>query len=121
MISFEIKGLKETHEMLQNKKRQIDQNAHVGINRATLFMQGEVVLSIAGQRNEPRSVDSGRFMSSIDVTTLGDSGWVFTDVEYAKILEFGGVNRQPRSHFRNSVARNKQEVKEIIAEEIKKL
>src|SRR3990167_4027620 len=106
-VTVNIKGVKEVQQMLERKRRQIDQNADVGINKATFFIQGEVKSSIAGQRAEPTSVDTGRFLNSIDVETRGNTGRVFTDVEYSKILEFGGTNRKPRKHFTNTVFRNK--------------
>ena len=83
-----------------------------------MFIQGEVKSSIAGQRAEPTSVDTGRFLNSVDVILGKDIGIVFTDVEYAKHLEYGTSKFHARSHFRNTKFRNQDKVKEIIKEEI---
>ena len=103
--------------MLKEKGDQIKIGANQGINKASFFMQNEVKSSIAGQRAEPTSVDTGRFLNSIDVTTSQNQGIIFTDISYAKFLEYGTSRLAPRSHFRNSAARNTEKVKEIMKEE----
>lgn len=117
-VKVEVTNISEVKEFLKNKQKKIDQNAEAGVNKATFFMQGEVKESIAGRRNEPTSVDTGRFLNSVDLATEKKTGVVFTDIEYAQFLEYGTSRLIPRKHFRNSVARNENKVKEIIQNEL---
>lgn len=118
MVKIEIRGINQVNNYLKGKVTQIDKDADKGINKATLFMQGEVKESIAGRRNEPTSVDTGRFLNSVDITTSKDFGVVFSDVSYAKYLEHGTSRLRPRKHFSNSKDRNQNKIKEIIEKEI---
>ena len=110
----------KVEKYLNEKEKDIKIGINDGINKATFFVQGEVKQSIAGHRAEPTSVDTGRFLNSVDLTTSKDEGKVFTSIPYAKFLEYGTSTITPRPHFRNSLARNQHKVNEIIKEEIKK-
>lgn len=121
MVNIEIKGVDEVISNLRDIDNKIKEQVGTGIKEATLFMQNEVKLSIAGQRNEPTSVDTGRLLNSVDLTTSKTEGKVFTDVPYGKFIEFGTSKLSPRRHFRNSLARNQQKINQIIKEEIKKI
>lgn len=107
---------------LENVKQNIDKQLPVSVKDATLFMQNEVKASIAGQRNEETSVDTGRFLNSVDVGTLSkNEAKVFTDLEYAKFLEYGTSKLSPRKHFQNSVFRNKDKIKDEFNNSIKQI
>ena len=118
-IKIEIKGTKEVEDFLKAKSKEAKLGSSKGINKASFFMQGEVKLSIAGQRAELTSVDNGRFLNSVDITTSEDTGVIFTDIDYAKFLEYGTSKFNARGHFRNSKFRNQDKVKEIIETEVK--
>ena len=120
-VKIIIIGADEANKMLKDKENKINNEASQALKKATFFMQGEVKSSIAGQRAEPTSVDTGRSLNSVDINVGNKDAIVFSDVEYAKYLEYGTSRIKPRSHFRNSVARNKEKVREILVEDIKKI
>lgn len=103
---------------IEKKDKEIKLGSNKGLNKASFHMQNEVKESIAGRRAEPTSVDTGRFLNSIEVQTTNDIGKIFTLIPYAKFLEFGTSKLHPRRHFTNSVFRNKQRIREIIKETI---
>ena|SRR3990167_4576179 len=113
-LKVEILGVKETIQFLRDSGKKIDNNAMQGINQAALFMQGEVKESIAGRRAEPTSVDTGRFLNSISLATSKNQAIIFTDIEYAKFLEYGTSRIFPRMHFRNSMFRNQDNIFRIV-------
>jgi phage gpG-like protein len=117
-VYFEITNKKEINNFLDSKKDNILEAANRGVARAALFMQNEVKSSIAGQRDEHTSVDTGRFMNSIDIEMGDRQAIVFTDIEYAQYLEYGTSRFSARAHFRNSLARNQDNIKAIILNEI---
>jgi hypothetical protein len=86
-----------------------------------LLLQGEVKQSISGHRAEPASVDTGRFLNSVDVSVSSLDGIVFTPLDYPKFLEFGTSRLAPRKHFFNTKARNETKVAEFIQVEVNKL
>ena len=80
----------------------------------------EVKSSIAGQRAEPRSVDTGHFLNSVglvDKNKLQVS--VTSDAEYSKYLEYGTSYIQARRHFGNSLDRNRNAILNIFSSKIK--
>ena len=119
-IKIEIKGIEEVKKFLKEKNIEKLQKAQEGVSQAGFYIQGEVVESIAGHRAEQRSVDTGRFMGSIrkiDIAPLVVG--VETNVEYAKFLEYGTSKMEPRMHFRNTVTRNTDKVREYLKEKVK--
>lgn len=120
LIEFEVRGTFEVQQRLKRLGIQISKASDIALVRAGGFMQDEIRESVAGKRAEVRSVDTGRFIRSIEAGDLRkDSIKVKSDVPYAKILEFGGTNRAPRSHFRNSLARNKEKIRKTFQTDIK--
>lgn len=117
-----IIGIKQVIQNINNLKNNLNKILPVKIKETALFMQNEVKLSIAGHKDEPTSVDTGRFLNSIDIEALNkESAKVFTDLEYAKFLEFGTSKISPRKHFQNSVFRNKEMIKKDFNVAIKQL
>jgi phage gpG-like protein len=54
----------------------------------------------ASAPGEAPAPDTGNLIASIDTQMTGrTTGMVFTNVEYAAVLEFGGKNMQPRPFF----------------------
>jgi len=121
MINFIVKGLAETKLFLAKKKFNTKKNAKIGIKKATLFVQGEVKESIAGRRSEPTSVDTGRFLNSVDFSLDKFDGRIFSNVPYSGFLEFGTSRLKARRHFNNSKDRNKGKIRNIINKEIKNI
>lgn len=119
-FKIEINGLKETSKYLNKKNKDFSNAVTKGLNNAAMYLQGEVKQSVAGRRAEPTSVDTGRFLNSINFQVGKDNAVVFTEIEYAKFLEFGTSRLTPRRHFRNSKDRSKRKITELLNIEIKK-
>ena len=119
-IKIRIKGADETIKRLQQANKAIEEGAHIGLTKAGLHIQNEVKASIAGQRAEPTSVDTGRLLNSIDLIVKKEEVSVLTEVSYAKSIEYNpSIKGGPRRQFNNTVDREKQKVKEIIQNNIK--
>lgn len=115
VIQMKVYGIREVQQALKTKNQDLLNKADKGILQALQFLNREIVLSIAGQRAEKKSVDTGRFMSSIKYKKLGLlNGKVYSNVGYGPHLEYGTTNIKPRRHFRNSAARNRVKINEII-------
>jgi len=114
-----IGGLAAVNYLKQSVK-DIKKASNVGIRESTLMMVSEVKQSIAGRKAEPRSVDHGFFLNSIDYKLSFAKGMVFTDIVYAPPLEYGTTKIQPRRHFRNSLSRNRTKINRILQEKINK-
>jgi len=121
VIKVDVFGEKEVKSFLKTKEKNVVKLEQQGLKNAALFMQGEVKASIAGQRAEPTSVDTGRFLNSVDFQVGKDDAVVYTDLEYPKFLEYGTSKLIPRKHFQNSKARNQSKAIGIVESEIKKV
>ena len=120
-ISIQIKGIEEAKQFLKNTSSKTFEAANKAIVKAGFYVEGEVKESIAGQRAEQRSVDTGRFLNSVkNVQNQPLTASVETNVEYAKFLEYGTTKMQPRHHFTNSAKRSEPKVKEFVQAEINK-
>ena len=118
-IKFQIdasKALGDLRRFSAEKLRKADD----AIMNAAFYLEGEVKLSIAGQRAENKSVDTGKFMQSVKGTREKRfAASVSSDVNYAKFLEFGTSKMGPRAHFRNSLARSKDRIIRFIGDSVK--
>ena len=119
MIKIKVSGVDNAIKHLKSKKNQVDDKAEAGINKATFYVQGQVKESIARGVNAPVAVDTGRFLNSVDIATQKDVGYVFSDINYAKFIEYGTTRMHARPHFRNTAAKEKHKVQEIIQSEVK--
>ena len=121
-ISIDIKGLSKTFSYLKGKKINIASKVKTALTKSAMFLQGEVKLSIAGKRAEFMSVDTGRFLNSVDFSSGYESAKVFSKLEYADKLEYGtNFKNSPRKHFTNSAARSTPKIKDIIQKEVNKI
>jgi len=121
-VKITIRGIKNTKQFLKNVERKIkNKNIPRGLKNAAIFLQGEVKQSIAGRKAEPTSVDTGRFLNSIGIIFTKEDAKIFTDIPYAKGLEFGTSRLTARRHFRNSKDRNKQKISNILNAQIKSI
>ena len=119
-FTIKVMGADKVVAMLGKKKEDIQKAVTTGVNKAALFIEGEVKESISGHRAEKRSVDTGNFLRSPTTKMLGKSeAEVYSDTQYAKHLEFGNSALAPRWHFRNTRDRNSSKVIEIIKNEVK--
>jgi len=120
-FSFKVKGVDTVSAYLLAKKKKTTNDINDGVKKATLFLEGEVKQSIAGHRAEPTSVDTSKFLSSVESNYSKDEGVVFSNVEHSKFLEYGTSRMNARRHFRNSKDRNKIKIKNMIGNEISKI
>jgi len=121
-INLEIKGIPNVSALLLRKNKELGVGIKKALTKSAIFLQGEVKLSIAGKRAETISVDTGRFLNSVDFITSNDSAIVFSQLPYADKLEHGtNFKNSPRKHFTNSAARSKKKVKSIITREVSKI
>jgi len=121
-ISIDIKGIPEVKRFLKTKEKNTGIQIEKGIKNATIFLHGEVKESIAGRRGEHVSVDTSLFLNTTGLTFSKFDGVVFSKLPYARKLEFGtGFHESPRRHFTNSKERNKGKIRDIIANQVRKI
>ena len=113
-VRISIKNVPKTIAFLQLKEKNVNGKIEKSMTKVGTQMQNEVKLSIAGHKAEPTSVDTGRFLNSVYFNISSEGVIIFSDVPYAKFLEFGRRGLQPRRHFNNSLDRNKHKINEII-------
>lgn len=122
VITVKVEGIPELKRFLKTKDESILRQVKKGIVNASVFLQGEVKQSIAGRRAEHVSVDTGRFLNSVEFQASQSEGRVFSQLPYAKKLEFGtGFKNSPRKHFRNSASRSTQKIRQIIKNAVSKI
>lgn len=117
-VKIEVLGLKEVQDKLNKASSDIKTGISNSMNQLGLFLQGEIKESIAGRRAEPKSVDTGRFLNSVNSTTSENSVAISSDVEYAKFLEYGTSKISARRHFSNTLARNNQKIVDVVKNNI---
>lgn len=114
-VKVEIKGVSEAMRKIIEKGKEIKDGKDAKTFQAANFIQQEIQESIIGNRTETKSVDTGNFANSISIDKLADLRYsVYTNVPYAKFLEYGTVFMAPRMHFRNTVNRVKDKAISII-------
>ena len=118
-ISIKIEGIPRAMAFITRKKLGVDTGITEGMIKGGNELKDEVKESIAGNKAEPRSVDTGKFKRSIKVGTSATSAVVFSDVEHAKYMEYGTIHIPERRHFRNSMERNRQKIVDITKNIIK--
>lgn len=125
-VSVEVYGINTVIDELRQLNVMIETKTELELARQGNFLQQEVQESIIGTRAETKSVDTGRFANSIrlDVSKLKAEDKeiiVYTPVEYGIFLEYGTVFMEPRSHFRNTLERNRQKVIDDLQQAIKNI
>lgn len=120
-IKIEIEGMDEVREFLKTKNVDAINKVQTAIKQATSFLQDAVKSSIAGRQAEPRSVDTGEFLNSVEHNTSGFDGVVFSNVPQSLFMEYGTTRIPERRHFRNSKARNEDVIKEFIEIKVKEI
>ncbi len=119
-ISIKIKGIKKSMKYLMKKNVDVERAVEKSINVSALMLTAEVKESIAGKKAEPASVDTGRFLNSVDNRMIGEfAAQVFSPLEYAQYLEYGTSRIQARRHFSNSKDRKQKAIQQIISTAVK--
>jgi len=121
-LSVEVVGINATIRSLATKNKRIGMVVNDAIqNDIGNYMVDEVKASIAGQRSEPKSVDTGAFEASIKKKKKGKMAVSIQDgVPYGKYLEYGTSRIGERRHFRNSLDRNRTTINATILAKLKK-
>jgi HK97 gp10 family phage protein len=110
MTTIVIEGLDKVLGNLENVNKKLIEATKVCLQESAILVKEEVQESILGNRSELRSYKTGAFHDSVDIREESDSIYIFTDIEYAKYLEFGTSKIDARPHFGDSAARIEPEV-----------
>ena len=114
-------GVPSTRLKLKFKNSKSISAVENAMKKIALYMEGEIKSSIAGEKAEPTSVDTGAFLNSVKSESSTDDAIIFSNIFYAKHLEYGTSRMNERRHFRNSLNRNKEKINAFINSQIKKL
>jgi len=117
--SVKIFGIKATQARLLASSIMVKRTSETGLKKAGMHLQNEVKSSIAGRRAEPTSVDTGRFLNSVDMISTDVSATIFSPLDYSMHLEYGTSRITARKHFNNSKDRNQAKIISIIKDNIK--
>jgi len=118
-VKISIKNTENVINFLNKAKLNIDKNTDEGVRKASLMMKNAVMSSISGHEAEPTSVDTGLFLNSVHIDASGKQAKIYSDLEYAKFLEYGTSKMNSRHHFRNSAFRKTGEVMKLVNDEVK--
>jgi len=115
-----IEGLEKVSDYLTREKERRLSQINNAIHKQGFNVEAEVKESIAGHRAEPRSVDTGRFLNSVNTNNSEDMvSVVSTPLDYPKFLEHGTVRIEARHHFDNSLSRKRLEIQEAVRQAAK--
>jgi len=109
-IKFEVLGVKNVIDKLNNSKKIYEEDLEKAMQQIALFETKNVKQSIAGQKEEDPSVDTGKFLNSVGYEYNETGARVYSNVEYAKFLEYGTTKFKERRHFRNTLARDRPKI-----------
>ena len=126
-MSVEIEGLSDIVKRLRSTGIRVWSDTEFQMLKLGTYFQEEVSESIAGNRAEIKSVDTGNFLKSIKLDVIEGKKTEcgvkiypqaisypnsnVTTAEVAKILEFGtSKNPTPRLHFNNTLKRNEKKI-----------
>jgi len=119
MYEIEIREVPEAIKKLTGENQAKINAANEGIHESGKFLKAEIVMSISGQRAEPRSFDTGLFAGNVDFDNSElFSSKIFTNLDYPVHLEYGTSTMAPRRHFNNSLARNRVKINKFIQDKI---
>lgn len=122
MVDIKILGVPEFKRMMEKKQAKVSEILPESIKKATLYLHGKVKESIARGTNAPVSVDTGRFLNSIDFAVIDkNTSKVFTDLYYAKFLEYGTSRMSARPHFRNTAMVEKDKIHNDMRADVKSI
>src|SRR5436190_640937 len=113
-VTVQIKGIADTLANLRRAGEEIRTKSDLAVAKFANLVNQEVQESIAGNRAEPKSVDTGQLANSIEALPLNKMEYIVeprsetypngqTTIEVANFMEYGtsrGVDA--RWHFRNT-------------------
>mgnify|MGYP001567614466 CR=1 FL=1 len=117
VVNLKIRGIPTVIARLNNVSKEVKQAVNVALQEFGPLVKEEVEASIDGLRAESRSVATGAFLESIQFQIVNNAVKIFSEVPYAKYLEYG-TTRMPegRRHFLNSFGRIRPELNKTIKE-----
>ena len=121
-IKIEVTGLKECINFLNLKKKEIEERADKQIKDSANFLKEEVKASIEGHRSEPRSVDTGEFLNSVEVINQSEGEVVIeSNVPQADYMEYGTSTINARRHFGATIDRETDKITSDMQAEMNKV
>lgn len=114
MVTITLRGVERVQQRLQKYLVSKGKTTQDALSMVAFATEAEVKLSISGRIAEPRSVDTGRFLNSVQTRISPGVSTVSSTVTYGPILEYGSSTRVPRRHFRNSAARMRSRINELV-------
>lgn len=121
-ISMRMVGVSNAIAFI-TRKRLLIKNVGIpeGLIQGANELKKEVEASIAGQRAEKRSVDTGEFQGTIQIATSStNTVAVMSPLSYPRHLEFGTSRIPARRHFRNSLDRKRKQIVDEVRQSIRK-
>lgn len=92
---FSVQGITELKRYLDAQVAARVKAMNDCVKDAAYLMQREVKASIGGQRGEPKSWDTGTLLRSVHTRNIAPGEYeVFTDIEYAPYVEYGGAGER---------------------------
>jgi len=121
-VTYELLGTKDVIDYMNQVNQRITTVVQAQLVTEGVFMENEVKASIAGNRAEPKSVDTGQFINDVEMRFLDRNTVEIAarKTSYAKYLEYGTSRLPARRHFRNSEARNRKKINKHMTEAIRK-
>lgn len=119
-VSIEIQGIPELKRYMKDKQLMLKTKIPLALRKATLYTHGKVKESISRGTNAPIAVDTGRFLNSVDFQSGEDFSIIFSDLSYAKYIEFGTSKMNARPHFKNTSFKENDKIRQFIDEAVKK-
>ena len=132
LIDVQLLGVGEVIRKLRQQGIDITNNVDLAVVKSATLIEEELKLSIAGKKVEPQSVDTGELVDSITVMNVKPGyaevgpekrNYPGSDVDTVQTMTFMeyGTSRgiSPRRHIRNTVARNKDKVRDKISNAVK--
>ena len=119
-MSILVANLPALRKRLSDYSKRQQDNVAEAMPQVALYLEGEIKSSIAGQRVEPRSVDTGQFLNSpVGTTPDRFTAQVASNVEQGIYMEFGTTKIRPRKHFGNSLSRSSDKIVQFIENKMK--
>ncbi len=86
-VDIQVKGVAQTMNFLRAKNVFVSDGADLGALQGANLLGQEVQESIIGKRDEPKSVDTGKFANSIEVDKVAKATYkVSTDIPYSCVI-----------------------------------
>ena len=126
-------GVGEVVRRMNAGNQKITNNIEAEVVRMGAFIEDEVKESLAGNRAEHQSVDTGTLIKSIKAKKVGNmrmmiaperksySGAKTTTEDTAAFMEYSkDIVGGPRAHFKHTEKRNAHKIQKEIEKEVKK-